>query len=136
MRASSTSSLRSKLENGEDWAKVVKVWYKIVDFLKDEDNLDEALEILAARVEISEEYEPFFQGTYILSLEEVLPIWKEAAVSDRLRLDRHCDQLIDQGVYEENLDTSKYLDPSLTSNTQSPFSNLRPFSPTQWLCRC
>ena len=101
----------------DDWAKVVKVWYKIVDFLQDEDNLDEALSILAARVEISpEEYEPFFQGTYILSLEEVLPIWKKAeglgsvygstVIADEFN--------VAQGVYEESLDTEKYLDPSLT----------------------
>lgn len=100
-----------------DWMKVVKVWYKIVDFLKDEDNLDEALEILAGRVAISpEEYEPFLEGTYILSLEEALPIWKEAeglgsvygstAISDAFN--------VSMGVYDEPLKTSQYLDPSLT----------------------
>lgn len=100
-----------------DWAKVVKVWYRIVDFLKDENNLDEALKILAARVDISpEEYEPFFEGTYILSLEEVLPIWKEAeGLGSVYGSTVIADQFnVDQGVYEENLDTKKYLDPSLT----------------------
>jgi NitT/TauT family transport system substrate-binding protein len=100
-----------------DWAKVVKVWYRIVDFLKDEDNLDEALKILAARVDISpEEYEPFFEGTYILSLDEVLPIWKEAeGLGSVYGSTVIADQFnVDQGVYEENLDTKKYLDPSLT----------------------
>ena len=101
----------------DDWMKVVKVWYKIVDYLKDEDNLDEALGILSARVAISpEEYEPFLGGTYILSLEEVLPIWKEAeglgsvygstAISDAFN--------VSQGVYEEPLKITQYLDPSLT----------------------
>lgn len=101
----------------DDWAKVVKVWYKIVDFIKDEDNLDEALEILAGRVSISpEEYEPFFGGTYILSLEEALKVWEKAeglesiygssVISDKFN--------VAQGVYEEPLDTEKYLDPSLT----------------------
>jgi len=103
--------------NRDEWAKVVKVWYRIVDFLKDEDNLDEALEILASRVEISpEEYEPFFQGTYILSLDEALKVWEKAdglgsiygssVIADAFN--------VDQGVYEEKLDTDKYLDPSLT----------------------
>lgn len=101
----------------DDWMKVVKVWYRIADYIKDEENLDDALEILAGRVAISpEEYEPFFQGTYILSLEEVLPIWKKAeglgsvygstVIADEFN--------VSQGVYEENLDTDKYLDPSLT----------------------
>ncbi|MEM9018152.1 MAG: ABC transporter substrate-binding protein, partial [Verrucomicrobiota bacterium] len=101
----------------DDWKKVVKVWYKIVDFLKDEDNLDEALEILAARVSIEpEEYEPFFAGTYILSGEEVKPIWEKAeglssiygstVISDEFN--------VKYEVYEKSLETEKYLDPSLT----------------------
>ncbi|MFQ3241522.1 MAG: NitT/TauT family transport system substrate-binding protein [Lentimonas sp.] len=101
----------------DDWMKVVKVWYKIVDFMKDEENIDEVLEILSARVAISpEEYEPFLGGTYILSLEEVLPIWKEGkgldsvygstAVSDAFN--------VSVGVYEEPLKITQYLDPSLT----------------------
>jgi NitT/TauT family transport system substrate-binding protein len=101
----------------DDWMKVVKVWYRIVDFIKDEENIDEALEILSARVAISpEEYEPFLGGTYILSLEEVLPIWEEAeglksvygstVISDEFN--------VSMGVYEEPLKTTQYLDPSLT----------------------
>lgn len=101
----------------EKWAKVVKVWYRIVDFIKDEDNIDEALEILAGRVNISpEEYEPFFEGTYILTLEEALKVWEKgngldsvygsSVVSDQFN--------VDQGVYDAALDTEKYLDPSLT----------------------
>ena len=101
----------------EDWGKVVEVWYKIVDYLKDEDNLDEALEILAARVALKPaEYEPFFKGTYILGSDEVLSVWKEAeglksvygstVIADEFN--------VSQGVYESSLDIGKYLDPSLT----------------------
>jgi NitT/TauT family transport system substrate-binding protein len=101
----------------DDWAKVVKVWYRIVDFIKDEENIDEALEILAERVQLTpEEYEPFFGGTYILSLEEALAIWEEGeglgsvygstVIADEFN--------VSQGVYDEPLDTAKYLDPSLT----------------------
>ncbi|MDF1859065.1 MAG: ABC transporter substrate-binding protein [Verrucomicrobiales bacterium] len=104
-------------KNRDAWKKVVKVWYKIVAFLKDEDNLDEALEILASRVSISpEEYEPFLAGTYILTPEEVKPIWEKAdglgsiygssVISDEFN--------VKYEVYEKPLDTEKYLDPSLT----------------------
>jgi NitT/TauT family transport system substrate-binding protein len=97
--------------------KVVKVWYRIADFLNDEENIDEALAILSARVAISpEEYEPFLAGTYILNLEEVLPIWEKAeglksiygstAISDEFN--------VSAGVYEEPLNIDQYLDPSLT----------------------
>ena len=57
--------------NKDEWAKVVKVWYKIVDYLADEANMDDALKILSARVSLEPaEYEPFFKGTKILTLEE------------------------------------------------------------------
>ncbi len=101
----------------DDWMKVVKVWYRIVDYLKDEDNIDDALAILAKRVSISpEEYEPLFGGTYILTLEEALKVWEKAdglgsvygstSVSDSFN--------VDMGVYEEPLNVDQYLDPSLT----------------------
>jgi len=101
----------------EDWAKVVKVWYRIVDFLKDEDNMDEALRILSARVSITpEEYEPLFQGTYILSLKEALSHWKEGGgLSSVYGSTKIVDDFnVSVGVYDEALDTVKYLDPSLT----------------------
>jgi NitT/TauT family transport system substrate-binding protein len=55
----------------DDWQKVVKVWFQIVDFMKDPANKSEVLEILSARVQISPaDYEPFLNGTNILTLEE------------------------------------------------------------------
>ena len=101
----------------DDWAKVVKVWYRIVDYLKDEDNIDDALKILAGRVSISpEEYEPFFKGTYILSLEEALKIWEKGeGLESVYGSTTIADQFnVDQGVYEENLNTEQYLAPSFT----------------------
>lgn len=101
----------------DDWLKVVGVWYRIVDYLADENNLDEALEILAARVQISpEEYEPFFRGTYILSLEEALAAWQVGEGLDSLfGSSTIVDAFnVEQKVYEESLDVMKYFDPSLT----------------------
>lgn len=101
----------------DDWKKVIKVWYRIVDFIKDEENLDEVLEILSSRVSVTpDEYEPFLDGTYILTGEEVKPIWEKAAglgsvygssiISDQFNVNFE--------VYEKPLETEKYLDPSLT----------------------
>lgn len=101
----------------EDWKKVVKVWYQVVDFLKDEDNLDEALEIMAARVNLTpDEYEPLLKGTYILTIEEALKKWEKAeglgsvygssAVVDEFN--------VKYGVYEKPEEIDKYFDPSIT----------------------
>ena len=101
----------------EDWAKVVMVWYRIVDYLAEEENMDEALKILSARVSLKpEEYEPFFQGTKILSLDEALGFWAKGDGLDSVygSTDIVDDFNVKFEVYEEPLDTEKYLDPSLT----------------------
>jgi NitT/TauT family transport system substrate-binding protein len=101
----------------DDWAKVVKVWYKIADYIRDEENLDDVLKILSARVKISpEEYEPFLKGTYILTLDEALKRWEKA---DGLGSVYGSNKVVDAfnvkfKVYEKAQDTEKYLDPSLT----------------------
>lgn len=101
----------------DEWKKVIKVWYRIVDFIKDEDNLDETLEILASRVSVSPaEYEPFLAGTYILTGEEVKPIWKKAeglgSVYGSTKISD--DFNVEFEAYEKALDIDKYFDPSLT----------------------
>ncbi len=104
-------------QNREAWAKVVKVWYRIVDFLKDEANFDEALRILAGRVSVKpEEYESFYRGTHILSLEEALERWKKADGLDSIYGSSKIvdDFNVKNDVYKENQDVNKYLDPSLT----------------------
>ncbi len=110
-------SAESLEKNKEDWAKVVSVWYKIVDFMKNEDNLDEALAILSKRVNLKpEEYEPFLEGTYILSLDEALARWEEAkGLGSIYGSTKYVDDFnLEFEVYKEAQDASKYLDPSFT----------------------
>lgn len=104
--------------NKEDWMKVIAVWYKVVDFMKDEDNIDEVLEILAGRVSVTpDEYEPFLAGTYILTLEEVLPIWEEAeGLKSIYGSSKISDDFnVKYEVYTEPKDYKAYIDPSLTA---------------------
>lgn len=66
-------SLSSVMERRADWQKVVAAWYDVVAYMADPANKKEMLDILSARVSISpEEYEPFLEGTKILSLAETL----------------------------------------------------------------
>jgi NitT/TauT family transport system substrate-binding protein len=54
-----------------DWAKFVKVWYKIADFVRDPKTQKEAVAIMAAKVGVKpEDYAKNLPGTYILNLEE------------------------------------------------------------------
>ncbi|MEM9420037.1 MAG: ABC transporter substrate-binding protein [Planctomycetota bacterium] len=110
-------SPESLAEDRAEWAKVVAVWYRVVDYLKDEDNWDDALAILAARVQISPaEYEPFFQGTYILSLEEALKVWEEGdGLSSIYGSTDYSNKFnVEYEAYDSPLEYKTYLDPSLT----------------------
>jgi NitT/TauT family transport system substrate-binding protein len=58
---------KSLAERRADWAKVVKVWFQVADFIKDPKNLDEAARIMGARVKLSgDEYKMFMKGTFFL----------------------------------------------------------------------
>lgn len=104
-------------KNKDDWAKVVGVWYKIADYINNEENLDDVLKILSNRVKISpEEYEPFLKGTHILTLDEALKRWENAP---GLGTVYGSSKVVDDfnlkfGVYDKTQDATKYLDPSLT----------------------
>ncbi len=116
-------SAESLQKNKEDWAKVVNVWYKIAAYLKDENNRDEALKILAGRVNLKpEEYEPFFKGTHILTLDEALAKWKEGDGLDSIYGSTKNVNAFNLkfGVYKESQDPAKYLDPSLTKALSAP----------------
>jgi NitT/TauT family transport system substrate-binding protein len=55
-----------------DWAKVVKVWYRISDFVRNPKTQKEAVAIMAAKVGVKpEEYATALPGTRFLSLAEV-----------------------------------------------------------------
>jgi len=54
-----------------DWLKVMQVWYRIVDFIKDPKTFEDAVKIMASRVGVpAEEYKTFISGTKILTLDE------------------------------------------------------------------
>ncbi|MBC8126480.1 MAG: ABC transporter substrate-binding protein [Gloeobacteraceae cyanobacterium ES-bin-144] len=110
-------SSESLEKNRADWAKVVKVWYKIAAYMKDEKNLDDALKILAGRVNLKpEEYEPLLKGTKILTLEEALKRWEKAEGLDSVYGSTQNVNAFNLkfDVYKESQDPAKYLDPSLT----------------------
>ncbi len=61
---------KSLAERQADWEKVAGVWFQIVDYLEEEKNRSEALEIMSARVGLSpEQYAPLLKGTFFLDAE-------------------------------------------------------------------
>lgn len=104
-------------ERRADWAKVIDVWYQIVDYINDPATHDEAVSIMAARVGVSpEDYAPILEGTKILTLDEAKEIFAKAdgftslygstKISDDFNLKYE--------VYDDAQDLDSYIDPSLT----------------------
>jgi NitT/TauT family transport system substrate-binding protein len=101
----------------DDWKKVMKVWYRAVDYIKDPKTFDDALKIMAARVGLPpEKYKKFISGTKILTLEEAkkhfargdgfASVYGSSKISD--------DFNVANKVYEKAQDVDAYIDPSLT----------------------
>jgi NitT/TauT family transport system substrate-binding protein len=99
----------------EDWAKVVKVWYRISDYVRDPKTQAQAVAIMAAKVGVSpDEYAQAMPGTYFLSLEEAKKRYVKGpgldslhgstAVADRFNLDNKVyktPQVVDDYVYPD-----------------------------------
>ncbi len=100
-----------------EWLKVVKVWYKIIDYMAKDDNIDEALGILSARVNVTPaEYEPLLEGTHLLSAKEALKVLEKA---DGLKSIYGSTKIVDDfnvkfKVYEKPADIDSYIDPTFT----------------------
>lgn len=100
----------------DDWIKVLKVWTKITEYMAKEDNIDDALAILAGRVGVKPaEYEPLLEGTKILSTAEALKAWEKA---DGLGSIYGSTKVVDDfnvkfKVYDKAADIDSYFDPSL-----------------------
>ena len=111
--AVSPSSLAA---NKAEWAKVVKVWYRVVDYIKNPETYEDAVTIMASRVGLApEEYKGFIDGTKILTRDEAksffakgegfTSLYGSSKISDDFNLAND--------VYKEAQDIDTYIDPSL-----------------------
>jgi NitT/TauT family transport system substrate-binding protein len=101
----------------EDWKKVARVWDQAVKFLQDPATRDEAIEIMASRVNLTgEEYAKFIDGTKIMTIEQAAKHFKKGDGLDSIYgsnviVDKFN---VDNQVYAEPLATADYIDPSVT----------------------
>jgi NitT/TauT family transport system substrate-binding protein len=107
---------RSLAENRSEWLKVVKVWFKVADFIADPKNLDEAAKIMSARVGLTPEvYKGLMKGTHLLNAAENLKHYAKADGFDSIY---GSSKIVDEfnvknGVYKKPLKVEEYFDPSL-----------------------
>lgn len=109
-------SPQSLASRKEDWAKVAKVYYKIVDYLKDPKTRDDAVKIMAAKVKVTpEEFSTFLPGTYFLTLAEAKARFKKGDGLDSLYGSTATANKfnVDNGVYKESQKPGDYIDASI-----------------------
>jgi NitT/TauT family transport system substrate-binding protein len=95
-----------------DWAKVAKVWFKTVEFIKNPATHDEAVKIMAARVNVKpEEYARSMEGTHLLDLEANLKALKEGDGFDSVYGSSKVANAFNlkYGVYKESQDIKSYV---------------------------
>jgi NitT/TauT family transport system substrate-binding protein len=113
MLAVSPSSLEKRKA---DWEKVVKVWYKIVEYINNSGTQDDAVKIMAARVGIkAEEYKPLLAGTKLLTLEETKEVMKKSeGFKSVYGSSKIVDKFqVDNKVYDTPQNVEKYIYPDI-----------------------
>jgi NitT/TauT family transport system substrate-binding protein len=109
-------SPQSLAAHREEWKKVIKVWYRIVDYIYDPKTHDDAIKIMASRVTLKPaEYQAFVTGTKILKRDEATKafvkgdgfasIYGSSKISNEFNLANK--------VYKQSQDVDSYFDASL-----------------------
>jgi NitT/TauT family transport system substrate-binding protein len=99
-----------------EWKKVVKVWFKIADYVNDPKNAAEVSKIMGARVGLSgAEYSKLLKGTYILGKQGNVKHFKKAGdLTSVYGSNKVVDKFnLDYEVYKTSQGAASYLDPSL-----------------------
>ena len=103
-------------QHKDDWAKVVKIYYRCVDYLKDPKTRDEAVKIMAAKVGADPaEYATNIPGTHFLTLSEAKAALKKSAGLDSIygSLEIGNKFNLDNKVYTESQKAEDYVAPSI-----------------------
>jgi len=100
----------------DDWAKVLKVWDRVVAYVNDPKTQPDALKIMAARVAVDPaDYKKFVDGTKLLTVAEGAKIFEKGDGFDSLYgSSKNADAFnVKAGVYATPQDIDSYIDPSI-----------------------
>lgn len=99
-----------------DWAKVLKVWDRVVAYVNDPKTQPDALKIMAARVAVEPAaYKKFVDGTKLLTVAEGAKIFEKGdGFGSLYGSSKNADAFnVKAGVYKEPQDIDSYIDPSI-----------------------
>jgi NitT/TauT family transport system substrate-binding protein len=103
-------------QHKEDWAKVVKIFYKCVDYINDPATRGDAVKIMAAKAGADpEEYAKNVPGTHLLSLAEAKAVFRKGDGLDSINGSMTVGNQfnLDNKVYKDSQKPSSYLAPSI-----------------------
>ena len=109
---------KSLAERQADWEKVAGVWFQIADYIQDEKNRGDVLQIMSARVGLTpEQYAPLMSGTFFLGAEGNV---KHYRPGDTLESVFYSSQVVDgfnteNAVYKVSQKPEAYLNASLVA---------------------
>ena len=101
-----------------DWIKLIGVWDKVVHYINDPKTQDDAIKIMAARVELTpEDFKPLIKGTHLIDVAEGKKVFKKAdGLASLYGSSKIADEFnVANDVYKQAQDISSYIDPSLTT---------------------
>ena len=109
-----TVSPASLSNRKDDWAKIVKVWGKVVTYINDPKTQPDAIKIMSARVGLTPEaYKPLLKGTRLLTLAEGKAAFVKAdGFKSLYGSSKIADDFnVKNAVYKEPQDLTKAIDP-------------------------
>jgi NitT/TauT family transport system substrate-binding protein len=116
-------SPKSLAERRADWVKVVKVWDRIVRYVRDPAHREEVVKLMAARAGVpAEQYAKYMPGTRFLSPEEALQRFEKKDGLDSLYGSAKVadDFNVANKVYAAHQPIDEYIDPSLSKEAFTP----------------
>ncbi len=104
-------------QHRDEWKKVVGVWFRSMDFLQDPKTHDEAVKLMAARINTKpDEFEKNMKGTAILSRlgNENSLLKQDDTLHTLVGSLKYSNEFnLKYKVYKDSQDVAKYQDPSL-----------------------
>jgi len=110
---------QSLADHREDWQKVVKIWYRIIDYMKDPAHEKEVLNIMSARVNVTPaEYATYMKGTRFLSLPEGQAVFKKGdSLQSLYGSSKNADDFnVANKIYDKPQDIESYIDSTFVDN--------------------
>ena len=103
-------------EHKDEYAKIVKIWGKVANYVNSPETRDDAIAIMAKKANVpAEDYRNFLNGTRFMTLEDNKEVFKKSdALTSIYGSSYNVNKFnIDNKIYDQQLDIDKLIYPNL-----------------------